>query len=462
MAKQRTKQTSNSRKKQAVAKSTKKALPSREQTKKGENGFPIVGIGTSAGGLEALEQFFRNVPKSSGLAYVVVQHLDPTHKGMLPELLGRFTDMPVYEVKTRMQVRPNCVYVIPPNKDLSMLQSVLFPVDPDVPRGQRLPIDRIFRALAEQHGELSAGVILSGMGSDGALGLRAIKEKAGLILVQDPAEAGFDGMPRSAIATGMVDIVATAEELPARLIAALSHTGIPPIAEKEIDEPLRGGIDKVLTLLRARTGHDFSQYKKSSVNRRIERRMGIHQLDKLESYARYVREHPQELDFLFKELLIGVTSFFRDPAAWEVVKTKVIPTLLAQHSEGAAFRAWVPACSTGEEAYSLAMVFNEVLEESKPQAHYSLQIFATDLDPDAINKARQGAYTANIQVDVGAKRLDRFFREEGGSYRVRSQIRDMVTFAPQDVLLDPPFTKLDIVSCRNLLIYLGPELQQKL
>jgi two-component system CheB/CheR fusion protein len=260
----------------------------------------------------------------------------------------------------------------------------------------------------------------------------------------------------------MVDVVAAAEELPLRLIAAFRHTALAPLAEQDTDERHRGTMDKVLALLRGRTGHDFSQYKKSSVSRRIERRMSVHQLDKLESYAKYVREHPQELDFLFKELLIGVTSFFRDPASWEVVKSKVIPALFEQNPEGATLRAWVPACSTGEEAYSLAMAFSEALDERKPVARYTLQIFATDLDPDAIAKARQGLYPANIQADVGPKRLDRFFREEGGGFRMRSQIRNMVTFAPQDVLLDPPFTKLDLVSCRNLLIYLGPEVQKKL
>ena len=402
------------------------------------------------------------MPTGSGLAYVVIQHLDPTHKGMLPELLARFTKMPVAEVKGQMKVRPDHVYVIPPNRDLSILRGTLFPVEPDSPRGLRLPIDRFLRALAEQQPEASACVILSGMGSDGSLGLQAIHESAGLVLVQDPAQAAFDGMPRSAIATGMVDVVAPAEELPGRLVAAFRSTTPAPAAASRVEEADRASIDRILALLRTRSGHDFSRYKTSSVSRRIERRMGIHQLDTLESYARYVREQPKELDILFKELLIGVTSFFRDPAAWAFMKAAVIPTLLAEHPEGAALRAWVPACSTGEEAYTLAMLFHEVLEAQPSQARHSLQIFATDLDPDAISKARRGIYPANIQADVGLKRLERFFYEEGSGYRLRAQIRDMVTFAPQDVLLDPPFTKLDIVSCRNLLIYLEPDLQQKL
>ncbi len=424
--------------------------------------FPIVGIGTSAGGLEALEQFLRHVPKGSGMAYVVVQHLDPTHKGMLPELLGRFTDMPVYEVSQRMLVKPECVYVIPPNKDLLLRRGALLPLDPDMPRGLRLPVDRLFQSLAEQHRELCAGVILSGMGSDGTLGVRAIKEHAGLILVQEPTEAGFDGMPRSAIAAGVVDIVAAAQELPARIIAHFRHAASAQSSLPEVDERIRGDLDKVLSLLRLRTGRDFSQYKKNSVCRRIERRMSIHQLDKVEAYARYVREHPQELDFLFKELLIGVTSFFRDPEAWAFIKAQVIPALLAEHPGGRAFRAWVPACSTGEEPYSLAMVFQEALEEVKPQGRYSLQIFATDLDRDAVDKARKAVYPANVQADLGTRRLGRFFHEEGTGYRMRAEIREMVTFAPHDVLFDPPFTKLDFLCCRNLLIYLGPQLQKKL
>jgi two-component system CheB/CheR fusion protein len=451
----------------AVKKPRRAALPKKPVRKAARPGrarrrFPIVGIGTSAGGLDALEHFLRHVPRSSGLAYVIVQHLDPTHKGMLPELLRRFTDMRVYEVHTRMQVRPDCVYVIPPNKDLSMRRGVLLPVDPDPTRGLRLPVDRFFRALAAQHREFSVGVILSGMGSDGALGLRAIKEKAGLTLVQDPAEAEFDGMPRSAIATKLADIVTSARELPGRIIASYRHSGSPLAATPDADEHVLGDMDKIISLLRARTGHDFSLYKKSSVHRRVDRRMVVHQLDKLATYTRYVQDHPKELDLLFKELLIGVTSFFRDPAAWEMIKEQVIPAFLAEHPDGGTMRAWVPACSTGEEAYSLAMVFQEALDAIKPHGRCSLQIFATDLEPDAIEKARKAIFSPNIQADVGPTRLGRFFYADGSSYRIRAEIREMVTFATQDVLLDPPFTKLDLICCRNLLIYPGAEPQKKL
>ncbi len=428
------------------------------------NRFPIVALGASAGGLEALEQFFRHVPTESGMAFVVIQHLDPDHTGMLPELLQRATAMPVAQAKNRMKVKPGCVYVIPPNRDLSILHGSLYLLEPMAPRGLRLPIDFFFRALADDRHEGAVGVILSGMGSDGALGLRAIKEQGGLVLAQDPASAKFDGMPRSAVNTGLVDVVAPAPALPQRLADCLRHIpsvhATPPPEGETADQ--KSGLDKVCILLRARTGHDFSLYKKNTLHRRIERRMAIHQLDHLTDYVRYLRETPQEVDLLFKELLIGVTSFFRDPAAWAVLGEHVLPDLLAAHPAGAALRAWVVGCSTGEEAYSLAIAFREVLERSKPVPRHSLQIFATDLDPDAIAKARQALYLANIAADLSPERLARYFVEEGGGYRVGKELREMVVFAPQNVITDPPFTKLDILTCRNLLIYLNPELQKKL
>jgi two-component system CheB/CheR fusion protein len=424
--------------------------------------FPVVGIGASAGGLEALEQFLGHVPVGSGMALVIVQHLDPTHKGIMTELLQRATDMKVLQVKDRTKVRPDRVYVIPPNKDMSILHGVLHLLDPTAPRGLRLPIDFFLRALAQDQQERSIGVILSGMGSDGTLGLRAIKEKAGVALVQDPASAKFDSMPRSAIDAGLADIVASVEELPGKLITYLRRaplilrTGVP------LEDKSQSSLEKAVILLRARTGHDFSLYKRNTLYRRIERRMGIHQLGKMATYVRYLQENPQELDLLFKELLIGVTNYFRDSAAWELLRGQAIPTLLANREAGHALRAWVPACSTGEEAYSLAIVFKEAVERAEPRKNFALQIFATDLDRDAIDKARQGLFPQNIAADVSPERLARFFSHEDRGYRVRKEIRDMVIFAPQNLVMDPPFTKLDILSCRNLLIYLAPEVQQKL
>jgi two-component system CheB/CheR fusion protein len=424
--------------------------------------FPVVGIGTSAGGLEALEHFLSHVPKSSGVAFVIVQHLDPTRKGIMPELLSRITIMKVIQVKDRTPVRPDNVYVIPPNKDMSILHGVLHLLDPASPRGLRLPIDFFLRSLAQDQQEHSVGVILSGMGSDGTLGLRAIKEKGGLVLVQEPATAKFDGMPRSAIDAGLADIVAPVDELPRRILAYLKRTPLAHASEQGLEAKTQSALEKAIILLRTHTGHDFSLYKKNTFNRRIERRMGIHQIGKIGDYVRYLQENSQELDLLFKELLIGVTSFFRDPAIWEELRAKVLPALMASRPDGHVLRAWVPGCSTGEEAYSLAMVFKEVMEEIKPGKKMKLQVFATDLDKDAIDKARQGIYPENISADVAPQQMSRFFTKDEHGCRVTAEIRGMVTFAPQSLILDPPFTKLDILSCRNLLIYLAPEVQKKL
>ncbi len=432
------------------------------QLRHGHPPFPIVGIGASAGGLEALEQFLSHVPEASGLAFVIVQHLDPTHKGIMRELLQRITRMEVFQVEDRMRVKPDCVYVIPPNCDMSILHGVLHLFEPIAPRGMRLPIDFFLRSLAEDRQERSIGVILSGMGSDGTMGLRAIKEKAGLALAQEPSSTKFDSMPRSAIDAGLADMIAPAEELPGKIIGFLRHTLKAAKNEPLLEEKDQSALERILILLRSKTGQDFSMYKKSTVYRRIERRMGIHQIDKIAVYVRFLMENSQELELLFKELLIGVTSFFRDPACWELLREETIPALLVSRPAGGSIRVWSAGCSTGEEAYSLAIVFKEALELIKPKAGFTLQIFATDLDPDAIDKARQGVYPANICADVSPERLQRFFIKEEFGYRVGKEIRESVTFATQNVIMDPPFTRLDILICRNLLIYLTPELQKKL
>ncbi|HMJ51101.1 MAG TPA: chemotaxis protein CheB [Polyangiaceae bacterium] len=424
--------------------------------------FPIVGVGASAGGLEAIEYFLKHLPDHSGMAFVIVVHLDPTHKGAMVELLQRVTKMPVVEVKDRHEVEPDHVYVIPPGKDMSILRGVLHLLPQVMPRGLNLPIDFFFRSLAADQEERSVGVILSGMGSDGTLGLRAIKEKGGAAFVQSIDSAKFEGMPRSAIEAGVADIVAAVEDLPGKLIAYRQHAGYLVRPDEGLEEKAKSGLEKVYILLRSHTGNDFSLYKKSTIHRRIERRMGLHQIDKLHHYVRYLREHPREIDLLFRELLIGVTSFFRDPAAWDFLRNEAIPALIAARSNGAVLRAWVPGCSTGEEAYSLAIVFKEALEALKASKNVSLQVFATDLDKDAIDRARHAAYPANIAADVSPERLRRFFGQDERGYRVSKEIREMVVFAQQNIIMDPPFTKLDILSCRNLLIYLGPELQKRL
>ena len=409
-----------------------------------------------------MEQFLGRMPVSSGMAFVIVQHLDPTHKGIMPELLQRATGMKVIQVKDRTKVQPDCVYVIPPNKDMSILHGVLHLLEPAAPRGLRLPIDFFLRSLAQDQQERSIAVILSGMGSDGTLGLRAIKDNAGVVLVQEPATAKFDGMPRSAVDAGLADIVAPVDELPGKILAYLQRTPLIHRPEAPLEAKTQSALEKAVILLRARTGHDFSLYKRNTLYRRIERRMGIHQITKMAAYVRYLQENAQELDLLFKELLIGVTNFFRDPAAWDQLLKWAIPALLANRSPGHALRAWVPGCSTGEEAYSLAMVFQEAVEALKPKGQFTMQVFATDLDQDAIDKARQGIFPGNIAADVLPERLSRFFSKDDRGYRLRKEIREMVIFAPQNLIMDPPFTRLDILSCRNLMIYLAPEVQKKL
>jgi two-component system CheB/CheR fusion protein len=383
----------------------------------------------------------------------------------MPELLQRATKLSVVEAGDRMPLKANTVYVAPSNKYLSIIDGALFLVDPPEPRGLRLPIDYFFRALADERHDRAIAIILSGMGSDGTLGVAAIKEHAGLVLVQDPASAKFDGMPRSAIDSGLADIVAAPEELPNRIAAYVQH--IPQV-------PLKGAapgagaspgtaLEQVLTLLREHTGHDFSLYKKTTVGRRIERRMGIHQLERMSAYVAFLKENRQEIDLLFKELLIGVTSFFRDGEAWNALQQQaLLPMLSALPPTPRVLRAWVPGCSTGEEAYSLAIAFREAMDKLQTPARISLQIFATDLDPDAVQRARQALYPTNIAADLTPQRLARYFAEESGRYRVAKEIREMVVFAPQNVIMDPPFTKLDVLCCRNLLIYLSAELQKRL
>ncbi len=386
-------------------KSTKKKKIIKSKTSKNlkEDNFPIVGIGASAGGLEALEQFFKNVPEDCGMAFVVIQHLDPTHVGMMAELLQRITQLKVFQATDQIKVSPCCVYVIPPNKSMSILNGNLHLFDPVETRGLRLPIDIFFRSLANDRQEKSIGVILSGMGSDGSLGLKSIKEKNGLVLVQDPSTAKFDGMPFSATESVNADIVAPANELPIKLIEYLKFL---PIVKTDsiIESHHKSNIDKIIILLRDHSGHDFSFYKKSTLFRRIERRKGVHQINSIQNYVRFVQENPKEIEILFKELLIGVTSFFRDEAVWKTLKDKILPDLINDLPDGYMLRAWIPACSTGEEAYSLAIIFKEVLGKINKPKNISLQIFATDLDLDAIEKARKGVFPLNISNDVSDRK----------------------------------------------------------
>lgn len=420
---------------------------------------PVVGIGASAGGLEALEQFFQNMPEASGLAFVVIQHLDPTHIGIMPELLQRQTEMHVIQATDGLRVKPDSVYVIPPNKSMSFKAGKLCLFSPLESRGKRLPIDFFLLSLAESLGDLSVAIILSGMGSDGSIGARAIKKKGGLILVQSPDNAKFSSMPESALSTA--DIVAAAQELPTALMQLLKEKK-PDRQESQPEINQVDGMERIIKMLQEKTGHDFTSYKKNTLWRRIERRMGAHQFGKTAEYVEFLRDNPQERELLFKEFLIGVTGFFRDAAVWEKLKAEILPGLLSRVSNNGVLRGWVPGCSTGEEAFTLAITICEILESLGNNNNLSVQIFATDLDTVAIEKARRGIYSENALNALAPQQIKRFFIREGDAYRIHTAIREMVVFAPQNVIKDPPFTKLDFISCRNLLIYLEPDLQKKL
>jgi len=430
----------------------------------GATEVPIVGIGASAGGLAAFEAFFdaMSVYPDPGIAFVLVQHLAPDHDSVLVDLVQRHTPMPVVEAADGIRVAANHVYVIPPNRDLAVMHGVLQLLEPSVPRGLRLPIDFFFRSLAQDQHERAIGIVLSGTGSDGTLGARAIKGEGGMMMAQSLATTGFDGMPRSVVASGLVDFVMAPAEMPARLMAFVArHAGGAGAAAAPLPADA-AALTKVLVLLRAQTGHDFSLFKQRTVLRRIERRMAVHGLASLAEYARYMQETPTEAEALFADLLIGVTSFFRDPEAFAALDELVIAPLVDEVPAGGTVRVWTAGCSTGEEAYSIAMLLHEHLEARPRNIH--LQCFATDIDRRAIDAARAGVYPANIAADVSAERLARFFVQDpaDGSYRVQRALRDSMVFSEQDVIKDPPFSRVDLISCRNLLIYMGPELHDRL
>lgn len=434
--------------------------------------FPIVGIGASAGGLEAFEAFFRACPADTGMGFVLVPHLDPGHVSLLTEILQRRTAMTVVEARDQVAVAPNEVFVIPPNREMSIINGVLQVHLPEQPRGQRMPIDGFLRALAKDQAERAIGIILSGTATDGTLGLRAIFGAGGVCLVQDPASARYDSMPKSAIAAGYATHILPVEQMPAMLLQLTRHyayhLGLPAAQpEKTIS-----GINHILLQLRSATGHDFSLYKKSTIGRRIERRMVQHAIDDLAVYARFLKDNPVEIQALFKELLINVTNFFRDPEAFIALKLSILPPLLAAKPAGSVFRVWVAGCASGEEAYSIAMLLQELLDEDTltkatitRAPAWDFQIFATDIDDDAIATARAGSYPPNIAQDVTPERLRQFFikdPDERGGFKVKKGIREKVVFAVHSVIKDPPFTKLDLLSCRNLLIYLESEQQERL
>ena len=423
-------------------------------------GFPVVGIGASAGGLEALEQFFSAVPSRCGIAFVVIQHLDPTHPSAMATLLKRHTAMPVAEAEER-PLEPDHVYVMPPTKIISLSGRTLrLRERADQQADLGLSIDVFFQSLAQELKEGAIGVILSGTGRDGTLGAKAIKSELGMVMVQDPLSARYDGMPRAAIAAGVADFVLAPHEMPPRLVEYARHSrGFQADTRVDAVEKEAGELQKIFSIIRMRTKRDFSGYKVSTLKRRIERRLSVNRLESLGEYARLLGDDPGEAEALFKDLLINVTSFFRDPAAFTVLKENLLSTL-ARKSDGDTVRAWTVGCASGEEAYSLAILLQECVD--RLGKYIEVQIFGTDIDSDAIAVARAGIYPASIAQDLGEERMKRFFVHKDNQLQIRKEVREKLVFAVQDITADPPFSRMDLVSVRNVLIYLGPELQRRL
>ncbi|MFO7767174.1 MAG: chemotaxis protein CheB [Pelovirga sp.] len=434
------------------------AVDAHTETGKAGDAFPIVGIGASAGGLEAIETFFEAMPVDSGIAFVVVQHLSPDYKSLMVELLSRKTDIPVQRAEDGMRVEADHIYLIPPKKTLTIFHRQLLLEDKKPRESNSLPVDIFLRSLAEDQGESAVAVILSGTGSDGTRGVRAVKEGGGLIMIQDEDSAKFDGMPRAAASTGLADFILPPQEMPSQLLACLRH---PYTARQERQHEALAeetGMTRLFSLLRAKTKVDFTYYKPSTITRRVERRIAVTQSEDLDAYVRYAGQTPAEISALYRELLIGVTNFFRDPAVWNTLREQILPELFTQSSKSE-LRFWVAGCSTGEEAYTLAIICHEVLEATGLAR--DIKIFATDVDRNAITKAGIGLYPESITADLTPALLTKYFHRRDDNYQVTRSLREMVVFAQHNLVKDPPFPRIDMVSCRNLLIYLQSNLQRR-
>ena len=433
--------------------------PKASPKKKALKNFPIVGLGASAGGLQALKTFFAQVAPNSGMAFIVVVHLPPKQPSIMAQLLQNVTVVPVNTAKDGERLEPDHIYIIPPDREISVFHGKIQLLQA-VEKHSILPIDTFFRSLALDQGPWAVAVVLSGTGTDGTLGIKEIKAADGLVLVQAEESADYDGMPRSAINSGVVDIILPPEAMPQKLAQYFAHHKTVSKEKALAVSDQSAWLHKIFAILRAQIGHDFSQYKRNTLLRRIGRRMGLNQIQAPDQYVHFLRVNPNEVEALFREILIGVTNFFRDPASYEVLKSNVLPPLFDRIAEDGTFRAWIPGCSTGEELYSLAMVIREVLD--KHPKRITIQLFGTDIDSIAIDKARAGLYPASIAADVSKEHLNRFFIKEGDFFRIRKEIRDWAVFSVQDLLKDPPFSRLQLLCCRNLLIYLNTEAQKKL
>ncbi|MBI0582125.1 MAG: PAS domain-containing protein [Methanomassiliicoccales archaeon] len=431
----------------------------RPNDRNSDRKFPIVALGSSAGGLEELETFFLNMPPDTGMAFVIVTHLEPHHASLMAQIISKTTTMEAVQAEDNMVVHKNKIYVIPPGKDMRITDGTLRLSERSPGPDNFLPIDNFLRSLADDRKENAFAIILSGNGSDGSMGIRAIHANLGMTMVQSMETAKYDSMPRSAIDTGLVDYILPTNEMPGILtsyIHVLRARAQPSKAELVGEEDV---IHKILAMVKKQTGHDFSRYKKSTISRRIERRMAVHRMDTKAQYMSYLEANVKEITILFKELVIEVTSFFRDPKAFESLKNVLRETFFRPTSEKGHLRMWVTACSTGEEVYSIGIVLRELMEETGE--YLRVQIFGTDINEEAINAARAGDYSPSITNDVDKERLNKYFIKHEGGYKVRKEIREMVIFTSHNVIQDPPFLHLDIVSCRNLLIYFEPVLQRK-
>jgi two-component system CheB/CheR fusion protein len=424
-----------------------------------ENLF-VAGIGASAGGLEAIEQFFDKTSDKTGIAYVIVQHLDPTYKSLLTELIAKHTKMNVFEITDGLAVKPDCVYVIPPNKDLLIIEGVLWLKKTQESRALRRPIDTFFHSLAVDMKENAIGIVLSGTGTEGTLGLKVIKAEGGLAIVQDPKSAQFKGMPQSAISAKVADFILPAEKIPVQLLKYVKNKAVNIVTDSELNVPQENQLKKILLMIRNQTGYDFSNYKTNTILRRIGKRIAFNQIDSIDDYIALLQHNPSEVEKLYKDFLIGVTSFFRDEEVFDSVEKKAIPHLFKKCSEKQDIRIWVCGCSTGEEAYSLAILFKEALEKNKQ--FLKVTIFASDIDKDAIEFARNAFYSESTLSNVSKERLSRFFIHKENGYMLKKEIREMVVFALHNVIKDPPFSKMDMISCRNLLIYMNSDLQKRI
>lgn len=423
--------------------------------------IPVVGIGASAGGLDAFKQFFEAMPSNTGMAFVLVQHLDPTHKSLMVDLLSRQTKMKVVQIEDQMGVKANQVYMIPPNRDLSIRNGELYLSEPIQRRGLRLPIDFFFTSLAEDQRERSICIILSGTGSDGTLGLKAIKSYGGMVMAQTPKTAQHEGMPVSAISTGAVDYVLPVADMPGTLIKYVQHAYVRGrFGTDQLNNYGGQDMNTILAIMHAQLGHNFHYYKKNTLFRRVQRRMGLKQFEEMGEYIVYLRSNPDETMELFKDMLIGVTGFFRDKETWQILEDAVISPLVKKRESDTPLRIWVPGCASGEEAYSMAILLIENYEKWHKRADF--HIFATDIDTCALEYARHGRYPESIATDLSAARLKAFFVKKDGFYRVSPKVRDHIVFSVQNLITDPPFSKLDIISCRNLLIYLEADIQSKI